>query len=389
MIDTVVNNYGSYPVVFVSGEGATLTDINGKKYIDFVAGIGVNCLGHNHPALVRALQEQVAKAIHVSNYYTSDTGVAFASALLKATAMERVFFGNSGAEANEAAIKLARKYGWWNSNGRRPRNVIVSLENSFHGRTIATLAATGQDVFHSPWFAPFPFGFRSIPANNSAALKGAFDAGVCAFLFECVQGEGGVNLIDREWLQEAVKAAREAGALVIADEVQTGMARTGTLLASEWLGVDCDIVTLAKGIAGGIPMGACLFRGDVAHAFVAGDHQSTFGGNPLACAAGLVVLNELTQTDFLRRVNSAGDGIRERIASWGINGVRDVRGKGLMLGFDVNGSAAEIKTACLDAGLCVSTAGEHVVRLLPPLVIRDDEIEAGLTILKGVLERAL
>ncbi|MBR5867475.1 MAG: acetylornithine/succinylornithine family transaminase [Spirochaetaceae bacterium] len=381
----IANNYGSLPVVFKSGEGSTLTDINKKKYIDFVSGIGVNCLGHGHPALVKAIKEQVEKQIHISNYYNSDQGLAFAKELLEATKMDRVYFGNSGAEANEAAIKLARKYGWLSSNGSKNKNVIVTLEKSFHGRTLATLRATGQEKFHADCFSPYPEGFRHITAGDYEALETVFDDSVCAFMLECVQGEGGVNLVDKEWAMAAANAARKAGAIVICDEVQTGMGRTGTLLASDELGIEPEVVTLAKGIAGGVPMGACLFRGKAKDVFVAGDHQSTFGGNPLACSAGRAVLSELSKPDFLKRVSSAGETIRNTISGWNLSCVKQVRGKGLMIGVDVTMSSGEIQKKCLEAGLCISTAGVNTLRFLPPLVITDEEIMKGLEILYSVL----
>lgn len=389
MEKVVANNYGSLDVVFQRGEGSRLYDGAGREYIDFVSGIGVNCLGHNHPALVRAVQEQAARQIHISNYYNSDQGIAFARELLAATAMERVYFGNSGAEANEAAIKLARKYGWLKGEaegGGTPRNVIVTLERSFHGRTLATLRATGQERFHVPCFAPYPEGFRHIAAGDYAALETAFDERVCALMLECVQGEGGVNLLDKEWACAAAAAARAAGAVIICDEVQTGMGRTGSLLASADLGIEPEIVTLAKGIAGGVPMGACLWRGAVRDVFVAGDHQSTFGGNPLACAAGRAVLRELSSAGFLDRVVEAGDCIRREVAFWNLGCVKDIRGKGLMIGIDVEQSAARVQAACLEEGLCISTAGANTLRFLPPLVITREEMGQGLKVLKKVLE---
>jgi len=395
MAGNILNNLGSLPVVFASGKGSTLTDVDGKKYIDFVSGIGVNCLGHGHPALVKAIAEQAAKQIHVSNYYNSDTGLEFSSKLLERTGMEKVFFGNSGAEANEAAIKMARKYGADSdaASGKKAgtRHVIVTLVKSFHGRTVTTLSATGQDKFHPAHFAPYTPGFKHIPANDLGALKGAFDETTCALMIECVQGEGGVNLIDPEWARAAAAAARAAGAIVIADEVQTGVGRTGTYLASEALGFDPDVVTLAKGIAGGIPMGACLAKGKAATAFKAGDHQSTFGGNPLACSGGLVVLSETGKPGFLARVSEKGDYIRSKIAAWKLPCVTEIRGKGLMIGIDVTGTcskgatAAEIQLECLKSGLCISTAGPQTLRFLPPLVITMEEIDAGLEILKKIL----
>jgi len=382
----VVNNYGSFDVTFAKGKSATMWDVNGKKYIDFIAGIGVNCLGHNYKPMVKAVSRQAARQIHISNYFFSDTGVDFATNLLKVTGFEHAYFGNSGAEANEAAIKLARKYG--QLNGGDKRKTIVTLESSFHGRTLATLTATGQDKFHPACFAPYPEGFKTIKANDFDALKDAFDDTTAALFMEPIQGEGGVNQLNLEWAKAAADAARAAGAIVMCDEVQTGVGRTGTFLASDWLGVNPEVVTLAKGIAGGVPMGACLFRGKAADVFVAGDHQSTFAGNPLACAAGLVVLNTVSDPDFLDRVNYAGDYIRGKIASWNLPIVKDVRGKGLMIGTQIDPSVKpfDIEVKCLEKGLCTTTAGSDVVRFLPPLVISDKEIDEGLAIYKEVLE---
>lgn len=382
----IANNYGSFDVVFKSGKGAILTDVDGKKYIDFVSGIGVNCLGHGHKKLVKAIQKQAKKQIHISNYYNSDEGLAFSNELLAATGMEGMFFGNSGAEANECAIKLARKYGSLNSvEGKAPRKTIVTLEKSFHGRTVTTLRATGQDKFHPDCFAPFPEGFKHIPANDFDALK-TLDETVCAVLIECVQGEGGVNLIDSAWAQAAERAAHECGALFMVDEVQTGMARTGTLLACEGLGIKPDVVTLAKGIAGGLPMGACLFRGKANNVFVAGDHQSTFGGNPIGCAAGRAVLSELTKPEFLQRVTTAGEKIRSTIKNWDLPCVKQVRGKGLMIGIDITQTAGDVQKECLKNGLCISTAGVNTIRFLPPLIITDKNIDDALVIFRAALE---
>ena len=382
----IVNNYGSFDVVFEKSKGATMWASDGKKYIDFIAGIGVNCLGHNYKPVVRAISKQARRQIHISNYYFSDVGLDFAENLLRLTGFERGYFGNSGAEANEAAIKLARKYG--QLNGGAMRKTIVTLESSFHGRTLATLTATGQNRFHPECFAPYPEGFKTIKANDFDALKTAFDDTTAALFIECIQGEGGVNLIDPKWAQAAADAARAAGAIVIADEVQTGVGRTGTYLASDWLGFKPEVVTLAKGIAGGVPMGACLFRGKAADVFVAGDHQSTFAGNPLACAAGLVVLDTVSDPAFLDRVNHAGDYIRGAIASWNLPIVKDVRGKGLMIGTQIDPSIKpfDIEVRCLEKGLCTTTAGSDVVRFLPPLNISDKEIDEGLAIFKSVLE---
>ena len=381
----VVNNYGSFDVTLKGGKGSTLTDINGKKYIDFLAGIAVNSLGHGYKPLVKAVAKQASKEIHVCNYYLSDTGVAYANELLNATGFDGVYFGNSGAEANEAAIKLARKYG--QLNGGKKRKTIVTLEQSFHGRTLATIKATGQERFHPECFAPYPEGFKTIKANDWDAIQTAFDDTTAAFMVECVQGEGGVNLLDKKWLQLASDAARRAGAIVIADEVQTGMGRTGSLLASEQLMFNPEVVTLAKGIAGGVPMGAMLFRGKAAGVFESGDHQSTFGGNPLACAAARVVLKTLKSPDFLAKVTQKGEFIRSTIKSWNLPIVKDVRGLGLMTGVQVEGDPVALEIACLDAGLLLATAGSDVLRIVPPLNISKKEIKAGLEILHQVLAK--
>ena len=383
----VVNNYGSFDTVFVQGKGATLWDKDGKKFIDFISGIGCNALGHNYKPLVKAVQKQAAKEIHISNYYLSDAGLEFADKLLAATGFDGVYFGNSGAEANEAAFKLARKYGYL--NGGEKRRVIYTLKQSFHGRTMATLAATGQDKFHPACFAPYVEGFKTIAANDWEAIKTAFDDTTAALMIECVQGEGGVNLIDPEWAKAAAKAARDAGAIVMADEVQTGVGRTGAYLASDALGFEPDVVTLAKSIAGGIPMGACLFRKKAAGVFVAGDHQSTFAGNPLACRAATVVLETLQKPGFYQRVLAAGEKIRSEISSWKNPLVVQVRGKGLMIGIQIKEGTKpfDIEVECMKQGLCVSTAGSDVVRFLPPLVISDKEIDEGLKIFKAVLEK--
>lgn len=382
----VVNNYGSFDVTFVRGENATLWDKDGKKYIDFIAGIGVNSLGHANKDLVAAIASQAEKQIHISNYYLSDVGVEYAEELLRYTGFDGVYFGNSGAEANEAAFKLARKFGYL--NGGSKRRVIYTLENSFHGRTLATLTATGQKKFHPECFAPYAECFKTIRANDFDAIKTAFDETTAALMIECVQGEGGVNIIDAEWAKAAAAAARKVGALVMADEVQTGVGRTGAFLASDALGFEPDVVTLAKGIAGGIPMGACLFRGKASGVFVAGDHQSTFAGNPLACSAALTVLCAMQKKEFFERVNFAGEKIRMEIKSWNCDVVREVRGKGLMIGVQIKPQAkpSEIQAECLKNGLCVCTAGADVVRFLPPLTISDEEIEEGLAIFKSVIE---
>lgn len=378
----ILNNYGSFDITFVKGKGATLTDVNGKKYVDFLAGIAVNALGHNYKPLVKAVAKQAKKQIHICNYFTSDIGNAYASKLLKATGFEGVFFGNSGAEANECAVKLARKYGWL--NGGTKRRTIVTLKKSFHGRPLTTLTATGQDKFHPECFGPYVEGFKYIEPNDWDAIKTAFDDTTAAVMFEPVQCEGGVLPLDKEWAKACAKAARDAGAIVICDEVQTGMGRCGSLLCSDIYGVEPEVVTLAKAIAGGVPMGACMWRGK-GNVFTAGDHQSTFGGNPLACAAANVVLDELTKPDFMKSVTEKGEYIRNTIKSWNMPCVLDVRGMGLVVGVQVKGNPVDYEKKCLSKGLLFSTAGDDVLRFVPPLNISMKEIDLGLSILKEAL----
>ena len=378
----VLNNYGSFDVTFTKGNGSILTDINGKKYVDFLAGIAVNVFGHNFKPLVKAIKSQAKKQIHVCNYFTSDIGIKYADKLLNATGFEGVYFGNSGAEANEAAIKLARKYGFL--NGGSKRKTIVTLDKSFHGRTMATLSATGQQKFHIEDFAPYLEGFKTIKANDFSSLENAFDDTTAALMMECVECEGGVIPLDKEWALAAAKAARDAGAIVICDEVQTGMGRCGSLLASEQLGINPEVVTLAKAIAGGLPMGACLYRGK-ANVFKAGDHQSTFAGNPLACSAANIVLDELLKPHFLDSVSQKGEYIKSKIKAWNIPYVTDIRGKGLVIGVEISKNPAEIEKKCLSEGLLFSTAGSNVLRFLPPLNIKYQEIDLGLEILHKVM----
>ena len=382
----IVNNYGSFDITFTKGKNATLWDSKNKKYIDFIAGIGVNSLGHNNKALVKAISKQAKKQIHISNYYFSDTGLSYSKKLLKELNFDHGYFGNSGAEANEAAIKLARKYG--ELNGGSKRKTIITLESSFHGRTLATLTATGQNKFHPECFAPYPEGFKTIKANDFESLENAFDDTCAALFMESIQGEGGVNLIDKEWALAACEKARKAGAIVMIDEVQTGIGRTGSFLYSDSLGLNAEVVTLAKGIAGGLPMGACLFRGKAKDVFKAGDHQSTFAGNPLVCAAAEVVLETVNKNKFLQNVTEKGDYIRNTIKAWNFPFVKDVRGKELMIGIQIESTIKpfDIEVKCLEEGLCTTTAGNDVVRFLPPLTISKKEIDEGLEIFKKVLK---
>lgn len=381
MNDNFMNTYKRTGLVFSHGKGARLYSTEGKEYIDFTAGIGVNSLGHGHPGLVNAIAAQAASVIHVSNYFLTEPSIRLAEKLVAMTGFDKVFFCNSGAEANEGVIKIARKFG----SSRDPgRTGIVTLKGSFHGRTVTTVTATGQDKFHQ-CFGPFTPGFSYVEPGDLAALDKALDSRVCAFLFEPIQGEGGVRPLGREYLATAARWCRERGILFAADEVQTGMGRTGAVLACELLGVKPDLTAVAKGLAGGVPVGAILARGACADTLQPGDHGTTFGGNPLAAAAAGVVLDTLASPGFLAEVTRKGDIIRAAVHSWKSPLIRDERGLGLMIGLGAAIPPGDIVTACREKGLLVLTAGDDTVRLLPPLVITDEEIGQGLSRLRDAL----
>ena len=374
--------YGRFPVALASGHGATAIDVEGRAYIDFGSGIGVNALGYCDEGWVRAVQEQAAALQHISNLYYSPAQVQFAAELCAATGMGRVFLCNSGAEANECAIKLARKYSF--DKYGKGRSTIVGLENSFHGRTLTTLSATGQDVFHQ-YFFPFTEGFSFAKAGDLDSLKDKLDGSVCAVLLECVQGEGGVVALDKAYVQAVQALCRERDVLLLVDEVQTGAGRTGTFLACEQLGLQPDVVTMAKGLGGGLPIGACLCTQALGGVMSAGMHGSTFGGNPVACAAGRYMLSRLTQPAFLEEVARKGAAIRQRLAA--MPHVREVRGMGMMIGVVLDaGTARAVAEDCLQNGLLILTA-KTLLRLLPPLNITREELDKGLSILESVLER--
>ncbi len=380
-----MDTYKRTPLVFTHGRGARLFDAEGRSWVDFSSGIGVNILGHANPSLVAAISEQAGKMIHISNYYQSDTALALAGELCRTADCDRVFFGNSGAEANEGAIKIARKYG---SSIDSKKNVVVTLRGSFHGRTLATLTATGQDKFHVN-FGPFPEGFRYVQANDIATLDAALDGTVCAFMFEGIQGEGGVVPLDTEYVQAAARLCKERNILLIADEVQAGLGRTGKFFCYEHFGVRPDLVTVAKGLGGGVPIGAVLARGAAANVFVPGDHGSTFGGNPLSTAAARVVIAALNSPGFMEAVTAKSARIMDAVRSWNHPLVKVVRGRGLMIGIAVSCKPADLMARCLANGLLALTAGEDTLRLLPPLVITEAEIDEGLAIMKKSLDEVL
>ena len=377
----IMQSYGRYPLVMEQGEGRRCKDENGKEYIDFGSGIGTNSLGYCDEKWADAVCRQVRTLQHSSNYYYTAVQADFADKLCAVSGYKKIFFGNSGAEANECAIKIARKYSF--DKYGKGRHNIITLVNSFHGRTIATLSATGQDVFHN-YFFPFLEGFINVTANDIDDLKAKLDDSVCAVMLEYIQGEGGVNKLDKEFVDAVYALCAEKDVLVIADEIQTGVGRTGKFLAGEHYGKKADITTLAKGIAGGIPMGACLVGEKCENVLTPGRPGSPFGGNPMACAGGLAVLDRISSDGFLDEVSRKAELFRERLEK--CSEVESVSGIGLMIGIALKTKkAGDVVKAALDKGLLVLTAKEKV-RLLPPLTISYDEIKEGLAILIEVLE---
>lgn len=375
----VAHAYGRFDVALTKGQGSTLYDENGKKYIDFGSGIGVTAFGINDPVWTKAVEEQLHRVQHTSNLYYTAPCAKLAQLLCEKSGMKKVFFGNSGAEANEGAIKFARKYSF--DKYGAGRSTIITLVNSFHGRTITTLAATGQDSFHTV-FDPFTPGFKYCPANDIEALQAAATDDVCAVLFECVQGEGGVNNLSPTFVSAIAKLAKEKDILIAVDEVQTGNGRTGTYFAYQQYGITPDIVTTAKGLGGGLPIGAVLFGEKLQDTMTPGSHGSTFGGNPVV-AAGACSIVERIDDDFLSEVQRKSEKIRTALAK--VKGVKSISGMGLMLGIETDKPAGEVAKACLANGLLILTA-KTKLRLLPALNISDAELDEGLEILKGVLE---
>ena len=376
----VMPSYGRYDLVLDSGSGRQAVDENGKEYIDFGSGIGTNSLGYCNENWVRAICDQAHKIQHTSNYYYTKVQADFAKALCETAGYTDMFFGNSGAEANECAIKIARKYSF--DKYGKGRSNIITLVNSFHGRTLCTLSATGQDVFHN-YFFPFVEGFVNVEANNIEDLRAKLDDTVCAVMFEYIQGEGGVMALQQDFVDEIYRLCAEKDVLTIADEVQTGVGRTGRFLAGDNFGKKADLTTLAKGLAGGVPIGVCLSGEKCAKVLTAGTHGSTFGGNPISCAGGLAVLETVNKPGFLDEVARKGAYIREKLLT--SPEVASVSGMGLMIGIELkNKKAGDVVKAALDKGLLLLTA-KTKIRLLPPLTITYEEIDKGLEILLGLL----
>lgn len=373
----VASTYARFDVAFKTGNGAKLYDFDGKEYIDCASGIGVNIFGVNDEVWKEAVKAQIDQIQHVCNLYYSKPQAQLAELLCEKTGASKVFFANSGAEANECAIKVARKYG----NTRYGRNEIITLKNSFHGRTMATLTATGQDVFHKN-FSPFLEGFKYAKPTIDGIYE-CYTEKTCAVMVEVIQGESGVNPLEAEFLKELEKFCKSRDILLICDEVQTGNGRTGYLYAYQSYDIHPDIVTTAKGLGGGLPIGACMLFDKCKSTYTYGDHGSTFGGNPVACAGAISIIERLTP-DFLLEVQGKGAYLKMNIEH--IKNVTAVTGKGLMIGISTTKPAKEIAKACLDKGLVVLTAHDKV-RLLPPLNITKEEMNRAINILNEVISK--
>lgn len=378
--ENIMHTYGRYDVCLTKGKGVYAYDDNGKKYIDVSSGIGVNCLGYCDDGWVKAVSEQAGTIQHISNYYYNKVAGVLAEKLTKATGLSKVFFGNSGAEANECAIKVARKYSF--DKYGRGRDRIITLVNSFHGRTIATLSATGQDVFHN-YFFPFVDGFDNAIANDIESLKDTITNKTCAVMLETVQGEGGVNILDSEYLQQVRKICDEKDILLIVDEVQTGVCRTGKLYGYMHSGIKPDVVTSAKGLGGGLPIGICMVNDKLKDVMGPSTHGTTFGSNPVVCAGANYIIDTVNTPEFIEEINKKGAYFKEKIEK--IKGVKSVRQQGLMIGIEVEGNAGDIAKKCTENGLLVITA-KTLLRMLPPLNIKYEEIDEALAILKKVME---
>ncbi len=384
----LMNTYQRYPLLIFKGRGSTVFTIDGKEYLDLIGGIAVNVLGHCHPRVVLAIQKQAQRLIHISNLFYNEPQVKLAKLLVEHSFAHKVFFCNSGAEANEGAIKLARA--WARARGHEQRYEIITAYNSFHGRTLAALTATGQEKYHRG-FEPLVPGFRYVPYNDIEALREAITDRTCAVMLEPVQGEGGIIVPDRQYLQAVRELCTERGLLLIFDEVQTGIGRTGHLFAYEHFGVEPDIMTLAKGLGGGFPIGALLAKDEVARAFGPGSHASTFGGNPLASAAALSTLQTVLEDGIiLEECRQKGEYMKNALLK--LKGkypsiVEEVRGLGLMLGMSLTREPDVVINACLQKGVILGRAGTNTLRFTPALTIEYDEIDRAMDVLDDVLGR--
>ncbi|MBI5188011.1 MAG: acetylornithine transaminase [Nitrospirae bacterium] len=385
----IMNTYDRLPVVLRKGRGMKVWGSDGKEYLDFAGGVAVNCLGHCHPRVVIAIQKQAQRLLHVSNFYYIEPQIRLAKLLIEHSFADKVFFCNSGAEANEAAIKLARKYA--KEHISQNRYEIITAQNSFHGRTLATLTATGQEKFKHG-FEPLVPGFRHVPFNDIATIKKAITKDTCAIMLEPIQGEGGVKLPDHNYLKEVRELCNKHNILLILDEVQTGMGRTGKLFAYEHYGITPDIMTIAKGLGGGVPIGAMLATDKVASAFQPGNHATTFGGNPLVCAAAIATIETLLEDGFiLDQCNRMGEYLKkglEHLRTEFPSVIVDIRGLGLLLGMELTRECNSVVKACLNRGVLVNCTAGNVVRFMPPLIVQEKDIDHLIDVLGEALERS-
>ncbi len=380
-------NYGRQPIVIERGEGTRVRDVDGKEYLDFVGGLAVTALGHAHPAVTKAVAEQAERLVHVSNLYYTTPMIELARLLVEHSPLDRVFFCNSGAEAVEAAIKLARRYG---HDERGGAHGVIAMEDGFHGRSLGALAATGTARYREP-FAPMPPGFRHVPWNDLDALRAVTDEGTVAVLMEPVQGEGGVNEPADGYLRGVRDWCDERGLLLILDEIQTGVGRTGALWAHEREGVEPDVMCVAKGLAGGLPIGAVLAREALAGHLVPGDHGTTFGANPVTAAAGAAVLRHILDNDVLGAARRASERLTARLRAMEdrLPAVTEVRGRGLLLAVSLSAEVApDVVAACRERGLLVNNVRPDRIRLMPPLIVEDGEIDRACDILEEAIRWA-
>ena len=375
--------FARYQLVLSHGEGVYAYDTNGKKYIDYLGGIAVNVLGHGHPKLVKAISDQAAKMIHCSNLYYTQVQAELAEKLVKLSGLGKVFLANSGAEANEGAMKLARKF----AHQTNPdKSEIITANHCFHGRTLATLTATAQPKYQKG-LEPLPAGFRYVDYNDIDALKAMMSEKTCAVMLEPIQGEGGVNIPNQEYLKQVRTLCDQYGAALILDEIQTGIGRTGTMFAYEQFGIKPDIVTLAKGLAGGVPVGAFIASDTYAAAFHAGDHGSTFGGNPLACAAANTVLDTIAEENLLQNAKEVGAYFMaelKKLQAKYSGLIAEVRGKGLIIGAELTKPGREIVDACLQDGAIINCTAGNVLRFVPPLIVTKANVDELIVILDKV-----
>ena len=384
----LMHTYNRFPVAIRKGRGMKVWDTEGKEYLDFLGGVAVNCLGHCHPKVVVAIQKQAQRLIHISNYFHIESQTKLAKILVNNSFAEKVFFCNSGAEANEAAIKLARRY-FKESLGQNKFEFITAI-NSFHGRTLATLSATGQEKFKKG-FDPLVPGFKHVEFNDVGAIEKAITKNTCAVMLEPIQGESGVKIPDPDYMREVRKLCDRYGILLVLDEVQTGMGRTGKLFAYEHYGITPDIMTLAKGLAGGVPIGAMLATNKIAAAFEPGTHGSTFGGNPLACSAALATIDVLLEGDFVldqcRRMGKYFKKRLEEMKKEFPSIIADVRGMGLLVGMELTRDGAPLVKACMEKGALINCTAGNILRFMPPLIVNEKDIDHLIDILEQIFDQ--